>query len=207
VRGSALQQKLTFDLVGFWFRLNETIVSRSTETGVVVFDNAGATRQQGLEAAAAYHFIQAPKQTIIALKLWSTYAYSHFRFRNYQQNDADYSGNKLTGTPPHVWVAGLDAESRQGVYLNVTTNYTNKIPLNDANTVYADAYFLLGARGGIRRQLRNHWQAELFGGIENALDKTYSLGNDLNGFGGRYFQAAPGRNAYVGLQLKYLVRR
>ncbi len=207
VRGSALGQKLTFDLVGFWFRLNETIVSRATETGVVVFNNAGATRQQGLEAAAAYQFIQAPNQTIAGLKLWSTYAYSHFRFQEYQQNDADFSGNQLTGTPPHVWVAGLDAESRQGVYLNVTTNYTDKIPLNDANTVYADAFFLLGARGGIRRQLHNRWQAEVYGGIDNALNKTYSLGNDLNGFGNRYFQAAPGRNAYVGLQLKYLVRK
>ncbi|QMU30196.1 TonB-dependent receptor [Adhaeribacter radiodurans] len=207
LRGNALKQKLVFDLVGFWFKLNETIVSRTNAAGIVVFDNAGATRQQGIEAALSYAFIQDSRKPISFLKVWSTYAYSHFRFREYRQNDSDYSGNKLTGTPPHVWLAGLDLESKPGFYLNATTNYTNKIPLNDANSVYADSYFLLGARGGIRRSLGLKWQTEIYGGIDNALDKTYSLGNDLNGFGSRYFQAAPGRNYYVGLQIKYLIRK
>ncbi|MDQ4141256.1 MAG: TonB-dependent receptor [Bacteroidota bacterium] len=207
LRGSALNQKFAFDLVGFWFRLNETIVSRTNPAGIVIFDNAGATRQQGIEAAASYAFIQDTRKPITLLKAWSTYAYSHFRFREYRQNDLDFSGNKLTGTPPHVWLAGLDLESQPGFYLNVTTNYTSEIPLNDANTVYADSYFLLGARGGIRRKLGAKWQTEVYGGIDNALDKTYSLGNDLNGFGGRYFQAAPNRNYYIGLQVKYLINK
>ena len=206
LRGNALKQKLTFDVVGFWFKLDETIVSRTNPAGVVVFNNAGATRQQGIEAATAYTFIQAPAQTVSFLKLWSSYAFSYFRFQSYQQNDADYSGNKLTGTPPHVWQAGLDAQSRPGFYVNLTTNYTSAIPLNDANTVYADPYFILGGRVGIRRQLWRQWEAELYGGIDNAFNENYSLGNDLNGFGNRYFQAAPGRNYYTGLQLKYLIK-
>lgn len=206
VRGNALNQKFTFDLVGFWFKLDETIVSRSTPAGVVVFDNAGATRQQGIEAAAAYNFIQAPGQSISLFKVWSSYAYSHFRFQDYQQNDADFSGNKLTGTPPHVWQAGIDAQSRPGFYINITTNYTSSIPLNDANTVYADAYFILGGRAGIRRPIGQEWQAEIYGGVDNASNQTYSLGNDLNGFGNRYFQAAPGRNYFTGIQFKYLIK-
>ncbi|PSR54390.1 TonB-dependent receptor [Adhaeribacter arboris] len=207
LRGNALKQKLAFDIVGFWFQLNETIVSRTNAAGIVVFDNAGATRQQGIEAAVSYAFIQDSRKPITLLKVWSTYAYSHFRFREYRQNDSDFSGNKLTGTPPHVWLAGLDIESKPGFYANITTNYTSEIPLNDANTVYADSYFLVGARGGIRRRLGLKWQTEIYGGIDNALNKRYSLGNDLNGFGGRYFQAAPGRNYYVGLQIKYLISK
>ncbi|RDC64676.1 TonB-dependent receptor [Adhaeribacter pallidiroseus] len=206
VRGSTLHQKLSFDLVGFWFKLNETIVSRTNPDGIVIFDNAGATRQQGIEAALAYTFIQNINRPVKLFKVWSTYAYSHFRFQNYKQNDADYSGNKLTGTPPHVWLMGLDFESQIGFYANVTTNYTSKLPLNDANTVYADSFFLLGARTGIKRQLGVKWQVELYGGIDNALDKKYSLGNDLNAFGGRYFQAAPNRNYYAGVQLRYLIK-
>ncbi|MDQ3290836.1 MAG: TonB-dependent receptor [Bacteroidota bacterium] len=205
LRGNALSQKLAFDLVGFWFQLSETIVSRTNPAGIVVFDNAGATRQQGIEAALSYAFIQNARAPITLFKVWSTYAYSHFRFREYRQNDSDFSGNKLTGTPPHVWLAGLDLESRMGLYLNVTTNYTSKIPLNDANTVYADSFYLIGARGGIRKRLGAKWQTEIYGGIDNALDERYSLGNDLNGFGGRYFQAAPGRNYYAGLQLRYII--
>ena len=204
VRGNLFNEKFTYDLVGFQFRLNETIVSRATQTGVVVFNNAGTTNQRGLEAAVAYNFIQAPLQPISLFKIWSTYTYSHFRFQDYQRDDQDYSGNRLTGTPPHVWVAGLDAESRLGFYLNVTGNYTSRLPLNDANTVYADEFIYLGARGGFRHTLGQKWQTEIYAGLDNALDVTYSLGNDLNGFGNRYFQAAPGRNYYTGVQLKYL---
>ncbi|MDB5262442.1 MAG: TonB-dependent receptor [Adhaeribacter sp.] len=204
LRGNLFNEKLTFDVTGFQFRLNETIVSRATATGVVVFNNAGATDQKGVEAALAYYILQAPTQPLSLLKAWSTYAYSHFVFRDYQRDDQDYSGNKLTGTPPHVWTAGLDAESRLGFYLNITGNYTSRIPLNDANTVYASDFILLGARGGFKQTFGQRWQTEIYAGIDNALDVTYSLGNDLNGFGNRYFQAAPGRNYFTGLQLKYL---
>ncbi|MGV3586381.1 MAG: TonB-dependent receptor [Adhaeribacter sp.] len=204
LRGNLFNEKLTFDLTGFQFQLNETIVSRATATGVVVFNNAGATNQKGVEAAVSYNIIQAPTQPVSLLKVWSTYAYSHFRFQDYQRDDQDYSGNELTGTPPHVLTAGLDAESRLGFYLNITGNYTSRLPLNDANTVYADEFVLLGARAGFKRTLSQRWQTEIYGGVDNALDVTYSLGNDLNGFGNRYFQAAPGRNYYTGLQVKYL---
>jgi iron complex outermembrane receptor protein len=39
-------------------------------------------------------------------------------------------------------------------------------------------------------------------GVDNLLNQTYSLGNDINAFGGRYFNAAAKRNYFVGLQIK-----
>jgi iron complex outermembrane receptor protein len=41
----------------------------------------------------------------------------------------------------------------------------------------------------------------VFAGIDNALDEKYSLGNDLNAFGGRYYNAAMPRNYYAGLSI------
>ncbi len=202
-RGYGLKDKLQFDVVGFWFKLQETIVSRSTENGVVVFQNAGATKQQGLETSLSYEFLNDKKRYVSGLKIWSNYTLNRFRFQNYKQNENDYSGNKLTGTPAQVLVSGLDLETRPGFYLNLTTNYTDEIPLNDANTVFAESYFVAGARTGFRQVLFKKLQAEVYGGVENATDKKYSLGNDLNGFGNRYFNAAPGRNYYAGLQVAY----
>ncbi|RNI28735.1 TonB-dependent receptor [Rufibacter latericius] len=201
-RGSLLNQRFTFDVVAFHFKLKETIVSRTTPSGVAVFANAGATRQQGVEVAAGYAFVQAPEEALRLLRLWGTYTYNRFRFLNYQQNENDFSGNRLTGTAPHVAVAGLDVESQLGLYLNATANYSAEIPLNDANTVYAPDYFILGTRAGFRRTFAQTWHLDLYGGVDNATDKDYSLGNDLNAFGNRYFQAAPGRNFYTGLQLR-----
>ncbi|MBK0403235.1 TonB-dependent receptor [Adhaeribacter sp. BT258] len=202
-RGSILKEKLHFDVVGFWFRLQETIVSRSTENGVVVFQNAGQTRQQGLETSLTYEILNDTKRYVSGLKIWSSHALNHFRFQNYRQNEQDFSGNKLTGSPGQTLTSGLDLETRSGFYLNITSYYSSEIPLNDANTVFADSYLVAGARIGFRRQFFRNFQAEIYGGVENATDEKYSLGNDLNGFGNRYFNAAPGRYFYAGLQLKW----
>ncbi len=35
---------------------------------------------------------------------------------------------------------------------------------------------------------------DIYGGINNMFDEKYSLGNDLNAFGGRFFQPSPERN-------------
>jgi iron complex outermembrane receptor protein len=43
----------------------------------------------------------------------------------------------------------------------------------------------------------------VFAGIDNALDETYSLGNDLNAIGGRYYNAASPRNYYIGLNFGF----
>jgi iron complex outermembrane receptor protein len=54
------------------------------------------------------------------------------------------------------------------------------------------------------KQLGN-WNLEIFAGVDNLLDATYSLGNDLNAFAGRFYQPAPTRNGYGGVKvgLKY----
>jgi iron complex outermembrane receptor protein len=43
--------------------------------------------------------------------------------------------------------------------------------------------------------------------VENLLDQKYSLGNDINGFGGRYYNAAAGRSYYASLVLQWNYKR
>ena len=201
IRGFA--GKLSFDVVGFYFRLKETIVSRQDVSSVAVFRNVGSTSQKGLEVNAAYTLLEEPEQQLTTVKVWSSYTYSHFRFKDYQKDEEDLSGNKLTGVAPHVAAAGLDLETKVGLYFNLTSNYVDELPVNDENTVFADSYFILGARAGIKRNLGNKLGLEIFGGADNITDKKYSLGNDLNAFGGRFYQPAPDRNYYGGINLSY----
>jgi iron complex outermembrane receptor protein len=44
---------------------------------------------------------------------------------------------------------------------------------------------------------------DVFAGVDNAFDITYSLGNDINATGSRYFNAAPGRNYFGGVSFQY----
>jgi iron complex outermembrane receptor protein len=58
----------------------------------------------------------------------------------------DYSGNKLTGVPNAQWNVGVDLTTASG--FNLTTSYLSvgKIPMNDQNSKYTDAYSLLDCK-------------------------------------------------------------
>jgi iron complex outermembrane receptor protein len=216
LRGRLADQRLTFDVAVFDQRLYETIVTRSTDAGITLFSNAGTTRQWGAEAAVSC-WLWRPETSNSTrplppgtgaqpgLRAWVNYAYNRFRFQDYQQGSQDFSGNRLTGTAPHTLTAGLDFSSRLGFYAAPTLSHQAEIPLNDANTEYAAGYWAFGTKLGWRAALlasepnqAGPLTVDVFGGIENATDRRYSLGNDLNAFGSRYFQPAPGRNYYGG---------
>jgi iron complex outermembrane receptor protein len=88
-----------------------------------------------------------------------------------------------------------------GFYLNSTVNYVDAIPLNDANTDFASSYFLVGSRLGWVSTVKK-MPIDVWLGIDNATVETYSLGNDLNATGGRYYNAAAGRNYYAGVTIR-----
>lgn len=204
-RGQLLGNRLRFDLALYDLELRNTIVTRSNAQGTALFYNTGATRQLGAEAAVSGWLWQprpAASGTFAAtgLHAWVSYAYNYYRFRTYQQGDADYSGNRLTGSAPHTLSAGLDFAAPLGFYLNPALAHQARLPLNDANSAEAAGYWTFATRAGWRRTLR-HLTLDVFAGIENATDRRYSLGNDLNAFGGRYYQSAPGRNYYGGMSL------
>jgi len=210
-RGSFFANRLRYELNLFDLELRQTIVSSSTDQGTVVFRNTGRTHQRGLEAALSGWLWQPqPKTTAPAdasatpsgLRAWASYAYNDFRFGRYPSGTADLSGNRLTGTTPHTLSAGLDFSETTGFYLSPNLSHQARVVLNDANTEEAAGYWVFGARGGWRRTL-GHLEANLYAGIDNATNRRYSLGNDLNAFGGRYFQPAPGRGWYGGAQLAW----
>ncbi len=216
-RGNFFANRLRYELNVFDFELRQTIVSSTTDQGIVVFRNAGSTHQRGLEAALSgwlwrqrqvtsvvYRGSEKkmPRQEKTGLRAWASYAYNNFRFGRYPgSGGADLRGNRLTGTTPHTLSAGLDFSERHGFYLSPSLGHQARVALNDANTEAAAGYWVFGARGGWRRPLGRRLETNLYAGIDNATNRHYSLGNDLNAFGGRYFQPAPGRSWYTGAQL------
>ena len=199
IRGDLAKRQLHYDISAYDFRLDETIVIQRTSDGAEFFVNAGKTSQRGLEATLSWT-PNLNSKFITAFSLWSSYTYNRYRFKNYANDGTDFSGKRLTGVAPTIALWGLDITVKK-IYANITANYTDALPLNDANTQYASDYFLLGGRIGYRSALSKNFAFEVFGGIDNALDKRYSLGNDLNAIGGRYYNTAAPRNFYAGIKL------
>ncbi|GAB3857968.1 TonB-dependent receptor [Hymenobacter terrigena] len=209
-RGNFFGNNLTYEVNLFDLELRQTIVSSTADQGTVIFRNTGSTHQRGLEAALSgwlWREVEpvpnAPddvQTTGRGLRAWASYAYNDFRFGSYASGGADLSGNRLTGTTPHTLSAGLDFSERRGFYFNPNLSHQARIVLNDANTEEAAGYWVFGARGGWRRSF-GRLETDIYAGLDNATNRRYSLGNDLNAFGGRYFQPAPGRAWYGGLQV------
>ncbi|UII29531.1 TonB-dependent receptor [Fulvivirga maritima] len=202
-RGTWWHERLNTDLTFFYFLLDETITTYTSPQGVTLFRNAGKTDQKGVEIAINYDVIRKPSDIINLVRLAHSYTGHFFKFKDYLQEEDDFSGNDLTGVAPITWVNTLAVESSLGIYLNVTHQFTDEIPLNDANTVYQDSYHLLSGRVGWRKAFSNQWNLEIFAGVDNVLDQEYSRGNDLNPYGQRYYQPAPGVNGYGGIKLAF----
>lgn len=60
---------------------------------------------------------------------------------------------------------------------------------------------MLPVRVGWNTAFRETNTFNIFAGVDNVLDEVYSLGNDLNAFGGRYYNAAMPRNYYAGVNV------
>jgi iron complex outermembrane receptor protein len=81
----------------------------------------------------------------------------------------------------------------------VQGNGTAALPLNDANDEQADAYQLIQAEAGWRiNQASGSWH--FFIAADNLFNQTYSLGNDINAAGRRYYNAAPPLNIVAGIR-------
>ncbi len=193
-------QKLQLDASIFVSQLSETITTFTNPDGVVLFRNAGATTQQGFELGLNVSLIDQGKGLLANLNSRTAYQYYNFTFDNYIKRETDFSGNYLPGVPKHTFNQVFSAEFQKQFTLNLHYRFVSETPLTDSNEVIAEAYHLVNLKINKRLAI-NNTAVNVFAGAENILDIAYSLGNDLNAFGGRYFQPAPGRNYFVGIKL------
>ena len=205
VKGDIIKNKLSVDASYYYFNLANTIVSRRDVNGADYFVNTGKTKQQGFEIAMQYFPVNNSNKFTRQIKLWTNYTNIHARFDNYEQGTSKYDGNKLTGTSPNVFVAGTDINTSIGLYTNLTYSYTDMIPLNDANSFYTTAYNLFFARLGYKVTLNKKIITDLFFSYDKSFNNPYSLGNDLNAAGNRFFNPSSPQNFYGGVKLKFIL--
>jgi iron complex outermembrane recepter protein len=204
-KGYGLKNKLSFDINAFYFLLKNTIVQRRDVAGGDYYDNAGGTSQQGIESQLSYQLLSESNSLKYA-NVWLNNTYYNFYYRSFKQLSTDFSANRMPGVPRHAFAGGFDFSITAGLYAHLSYQYNDPVPLNDANTDYSDAYSILSCRF-VYKHSYGKIKLNIFGGGDNLLDKRYSLGNDINGFGGRYYNAAARRNYSAGISIEYINRR
>ena len=199
-RLAAASRRWNWEISLYRFSLQQTIVRRNNAAGAEYFINAGSTLQQGIETGFQWNLMPANINRKWSLNWQTSFCYQPYYFVQYQQGTVDYSGHPLTGVPPTILFTAAQFTHQKGFYATAQLTANGALPLNDLSDEYANPYQLFQAEVGIRfnpKKLR--WQ--LFAGVDNILNQSYSLGNDINAAGRRYYNAAPGINVFTGIRL------
>jgi iron complex outermembrane receptor protein len=169
------------------------------------YTNSGKTNQSGLETAIGLPLFRGNKNIHLS-QIYLSHTWHGFHFLHTDHFGNDSAGKSIPGVALHTVAAGIDMELQKGFSANLHYFFGDRIPLNDANSDYAAAYHLLGIKLGYKKTIGKN-QFRLQAGCENILNERYSLGNDINGFGGRYYNAAPERNYYVSIRWDLALNR
>lgn len=180
----------------FYYRLNNAIVSHTNADGTSYFTNEGGTNQPGIEVYFTDWLIRQNNSDFIrGLQFNESVTLNRFQFRETKK--------QLTGVPGQVFVTSLQVKLPQYFYAFAQYNYTSRIPLDDANTTFAGHYDLVQAKVGWQHRFNRKSRFEIYTAADNLLNEKYSLGNDLNAFGGRYYNVAAPRNYSFGMNVVF----
>lgn len=196
-KGNWFGNKLYTELTLFSTQIENLLVARRTAEDQYVGVNAGSSSHPGLEFLVNYKLLETLKFQITP---YFSVALNHFKFKNFVDAGADYSGNELTGVPNKQWSFGLDVNTKKGFGVNVSYRTIGEIPMNDSNTKYSDGYSLLDIKTTYLFTILKVLRTELNAGINNALDEKYAASILPNAVG---FGAVPPRYYYPGNPINY----
>src|SRR5699024_5769731 len=112
-----------------------------------------------------------------------------------------------TGIAPWMVSAGIDIQTKIGLYAHAGLFYNDRYALNDANTDFNPAYTVINAKVGYQRDLGRHLGLNVYAGLQNLSDTKYSSLTAINAPDGAYFNPSMPRNGYVGLSIKYYITK
>lgn len=194
---------LAWTATAFDIRTDNEIVVLSNSGGRSTFQNAGRSLRQGLEMSAEAQW--GSVNVISALTLLDA-SYSD-SFRTCTASPCAVptlvipAGNRIPGIPGRQLNVQLAWEPKTvpGVF-TMEVRHVGPIAVNDANTDEAAAYTVvnLGARF---QQTFGPWQLKEFVRIDNLTNRVYAGSVIVNEGNRRYFEAAAGRSAFVGVEL------
>ena len=199
--GTAKNNILSYVISLYFMDIKNLLVAQRTNFDTYTGVNAGRTSHPGLETTINFPLYRSQSLNISSSNNFSKYWYI---FKDFNNRGTDYSQNKLTGVPTHTSYSKIKIDYKN---FNAQISYQNigKIPMNDANELFTEAYSLVDLKISKLFSL-NNLDINISSGINNIFDKRYASGIVINarGFGGRdpryYYPGLP-RNYFISLKL------
>ncbi|ULB12418.1 TonB-dependent receptor (plasmid) [Cereibacter azotoformans] len=183
---------IAWDVTAYHSRIENEILSLRDLTGATLASvNADRTRHSGLEAG-----LLAELAPGLAGRL--AWTWQDFRF----EDDPTHGDNRLAGAPKTVVSATLGWEATPDLTLTGVLKWVDDVPVDNANTVWAESYLLADLRGEYRLNERLSLLAE----ITNLTDEHYAASTltvDTAAAGQAAFLPGEGRAVYFGARMNF----
>jgi iron complex outermembrane receptor protein len=194
LKGGVFQNKLRYTLAVYHFGIKDAIVRQNNNAGIEYFVNAGSTRQAGAELQLDYvtRFGKSHE-----LQTAFGYAFQPYQFIQYSQASLIFDGKEVTGNAKHQVTSSVTYNYKKSVSVFVRLQSLSSIPLTDANDVYASPFTLMQSGVSV-----NHKRFRYFVSVDNLLNVSYSLGNDINAAGRRFYNPSSPRTYMLGMNVQ-----
>jgi iron complex outermembrane receptor protein len=188
-----LEGRLFLEVNGWLTEIDDELVPFEDESqeGRTFFRNAGQSTYKGVEAV-----LRAALP--VGLSGYLSYTFVDAVFDAFEIDGDVFDGNLIPGLARHRLDAGLTLE-RGAWFGEVRADYVGRIPVDDANSQFADDYGLVEVRTGLDGFVLGRSEISPFLGISNLFDQSYVSSVAINAFGGRYFEPGPGRVLFAGI--------
>ena len=195
LRGYIEPLAMDYDLALFSVRVRDELVPYD-EGGRTFYQNAGDTNRDGLELALGW-------QLSDQWRLDSALTLARYEFDKFATPSERFDGNRIPGLPEQMWVTQLTWENFDQRFATLETEYIGDLVADNANATEVDSYWLLNLRVGDGWQLSEDTRLSAYLGLRNLLDEKHYANVRLNGTFGRFYEPAPGRSVYGGVELSF----
>jgi iron complex outermembrane receptor protein len=172
----------------FAIETRDEIVVDTSSGGRTTFKNAGRTERQGFELGA---------DTLLRGPFGAQLAYTYLD-ATFEEGFAIPAGNALPGVPKTQAYAQLYYRQPR-FYTYLEALYRARVPVNDANSEFADAYSVFNLVGALVQQGPG-WRISEYVRLDNLADRNYIGSVIVNEANGRFYEPAPRRNISAGIQ-------
>ncbi|HEY0091202.1 MAG TPA: TonB-dependent receptor, partial [Flavobacterium sp.] len=199
-----VKRRLFADFAVYRMQIKDLLVAQRVADDQYVGINAGETLHKGFEGTVNYIVRLSDKSS---LSPYFSGSIGQYKFQEFTNNDQDFNGNELPGVPKTKLNAGFTLNLFNW-YLLADFQYTDKMPIDDANSIYTKSWRTLNLKSGYWIKVHNSLTASIAGGINNVLNERYAsmiLVNATSPPNGtpRYFYPGLPVNYYVNANFTY----
>ncbi len=202
-----IKDVIEYRLSGYAMTVKDLLVARRISADQFIGINAGRTQHNGIEATLAYkHAISKA----IKLRLQTDLSLHDYTFREFIDDNNDYSGNPLTGTPDHIWRTQLDIDLTKRFKIGFGHYTIGDQSLRDDDSISYDGYTLWHGYVKYMEKVSDRWTMDILFRAENIFNQRYAsmLLINAGSFGGRapryYYPGLPS-NIYMSFRVSYIL--